>query len=213
MTITWYGYACFRIETREAVLVVDPFSKGIGLTPPRFQADVILISHGHPNHANIAAIGGTPLVIQGPGEYETRGVTVRGIPSYHDPRQGKDRGLNTIYRIEADGISIAHLGDFGERTLREETLEALGDVDVLLIPVGGTDTIGAEDAAGIVRQLEPRVVIPMHYRLPGLTVTLDPADRFLATYGGREPQRLAKLTLKPKDLPDTDTRIVLLSTE
>ncbi|MEK7465116.1 MAG: MBL fold metallo-hydrolase, partial [Patescibacteria group bacterium] len=114
---------------------------------------------------------------------------------------------------EADGISIAHLGDFGERTLREETLEALGDVDVLLIPVGGTDTIGAEDAAGIVRQLEPRVVIPMHYRLPGLTVTLDPADRFLATYGGREPQRLAKLTLKPKDLPDTDTRIVLLSTE
>ena len=213
MTITWYGHACFRIETREAVLVIDPFPKNIGLTPPRFQADVILISHDHPNHANATAIGGTPLIIQGPGEYETRGVTVRGIPSYHDSRQGKDRGLNTIYRIEADGIRIAHLGDFGERALREETLEALGDVDVLLIPVGGTDTIGAEDAPAIVRQLEPRIVIPMHYQLPGLTVKLDPADRFLKVYGARESERLTKLSLKQKDLPDTDTRIVLLTTE
>ncbi len=211
MTITWYGQSCFKIDTREAVLAIDPFSKEIGLTPPRFHADVVLVTHSHPDHANAAAIPGSPMVISGAGEYEVKSVAIQGIPTFHDAASGAKRGPNIAFRIAAEGITVAHLGDFGEAALREETLQALGDVDVLLIPVGGTYTIDAETAAEIVAQLGPRLVIPMHYHLPGLRVKLEPVDEFLKAAGAKNAERLEKLNLKKKDLPETETRIVVLT--
>ncbi len=211
MTITWYGQSCFKIDTREAVLAIDPFSKEIGLAPPRFHADIMLLTHAHPDHANAATIPGNPMVISAPGEYETRGVTMRGILTFHDAQRGRKRGPNVAFRITAEGMSVAHLGDFGEGTLREETADALGDVDVLLVPVGGTYTVDGPTAAEVVSQIEPRLVIPMHYHLAGLRVKLAPVEEFLKAAGSRDAERLEKLSLKKKDLPDAETRIVVLT--
>ncbi len=214
MTISWYGQSCFRIDTREATLAIDPFSKDIGLAPPHFKADMVLVTHSHPDHANVGAIPGEPRVIASPGEYEIKGVGIRGIPTFHDRSQGKDRGLNTIFRIDlaAEAIVLLHLGDFGEAAMREETIEALGDVDVLFVPVGGTYTIDGETAAKVVHQIEPRLVIPMHYHLPGLKVKLAPVDEFLKAFGARNAERLEKLVIKKKDLPDEETRVVVFKT-
>ncbi|MBI4132188.1 MAG: MBL fold metallo-hydrolase [Candidatus Sungbacteria bacterium] len=210
MTITWYGQSCFKIDTREAVLAIDPFSKDIGLVPPRFHADIVLVTHGHFDHANTAAIPGNPMIFDGPGEYEAKGIAVRGIPTFHDSQRGIKRGPNTVFRIFTEGIAVAHLGDFGESSLREETLEALGAIDVLLVPVGGTYTVDADAAAEIVAKIEPRLVIPMHYHLPGLKVKLTPVEAFLKAAGAKDAERLEKLSLKRKDLPETETRVVVL---
>ncbi len=211
MTITWYGQSCFKIDTREATLAIDPFSKEIGLVPPRFQAAGVLITHAHPDHANAGAIAGEPRLIAGPGEYELKGVAIRGIPTFHDAHQGKERGLNTAFRIEADGITLAHLGDFGEPNMSEETAEALGDIDILLIPVGGTYTIDGATAAQIAHRIEPAIVIPMHYRLPGLKVKLAPVEEFLKAYGTSKPEELEKLTVRKKDLADGAGRVVVFT--
>lgn len=210
VTITWYGQSCFKIESRETTLAFDPFSKEIGLTPPRFRADVVLVTHGHPDHANVETFPGEPFAISGPGEYETRGIAVSGIATFHDAAEGKDRGLNTIFRIETEGMVLAHMGDFGEAKIREETLDALGDVDILFVPVGGTYTIDGETAADIVNQVEPRIVIPMHYALPGLKVKLAPVNDFLKAHGAKG-EELDKLVIKKKDLPESSTRTIVLT--
>lgn len=211
MVISWYGQSCFRLDTREVTLAIDPFSKELGLTPPRFQAGVALSTHAHPDHANVAAIAGNPFLITGPGEYEMRSVSIRGIPSFHDASGGRERGPNTIYRIEADGMTVAHLGDFGEPELRAETAEALGDVDILIIPVGGLSTIDGKTASAIAREIEPRVIVPMHFRLPNLRQKLSPLDDFLKAYGASRPERLDKLTIKKGGLSEGETRLVVLA--
>lgn len=214
MTISWYGQSCFKIETREATLAIDPFSKEIGLVPPRFQADLVLVTHGHFDHANTSAIPGAPQVIEGPGEYEARGLVITGIPSFHDAANGRERGLNTIYRITipSEGITIAHLGDFGERELREETADAIGTIDILFIPVGGTYTIDGETAARVTRKIEPSIVIPMHYRIPGLAVNLAPVENFLKTMGAAKAERLDHLAIRRRDIPAEGTRVIVLTT-
>lgn len=213
MTIAWYGQSCFRIDTREGVMAIDPFGKDIGLTPPRFHAGILLVTHGHADHANTAAIHGNPALVTGPGEYEFSGIAIRGIPTFHDAAGGRERGLNTAFRIEiaSEGIVLAHLGDFGEEGMREETLEALGDIDILMIPAGGTYTIDGPTAAKVVNQIEPRLVIPMHYALSGLSVKLAPAEPFLKSYGIGTPERLEKLVFRKKGLPEDTTRVVLLA--
>ena len=163
------------------------------------------------DEAKVAAIPGEPFIISGPGEYEIKNIGVRGIPTFHDSRQGKERGSNTAYRIEADGVTLAHLGDFGESAAREETVEALGDIDILLIPVGGNYTIDADTAVKVINQIEPRLIIPMHYALPGLKIKLSGVDDFLKSYGAAGAERLEKLSVKKKDLPETESRVVVLA--
>lgn len=212
MIITWYGHSCFKIEARGVTLAVDPFSKAIGLTPPRFHADIVLVSHSHPDHANAATIHGSPQIISGPGEYEIRGILIQGIPTFHDAHRGQDRGPNTVFRIAADSITIAHLGDFGESNLRPETAEALGDVDILLIPIGGKpSTIDAKTAAAISAQIEPGIVIPIHYKIPGLKASLAGLEPFLKELGVKPPESLPKLTVKKKDLEVRRTNVVILT--
>jgi L-ascorbate metabolism protein UlaG (beta-lactamase superfamily) len=210
MVITWYGQSCFKIQSGETVLFTDPFCKEIGLTPPRGAANIVTISHQHKDHNNYDALTGEPLVIKGPGEYETKGIDIKGILSFHDNKEGKERGTNTIYVIDVEGIKICHLGDLGEEKLNDAQIEEINGVDILMIPVGGTFTINGEDAVEIINQIEPRIVIPMHYKIPGLDVKLDGVDVFLKEMGISKKETIDKLTLKKKDLPQEDMEVVVM---
>lgn len=225
MVITYYGLSCFKIQSGETVIAIDPFSKESGLTPPRFGADAVLVSHVHENHNNIDALTSKEkdadiFKITGPGEYEFKGIIVRGIESFHDAKGGKQKGKNTIYIIEWEGMKLAHLGDYGEETLRSEIQEALGTPDIMFLPVGGpaspsqggVDTIDAESAAKLVNEIEPRIIIPMHYKIPGLKAKLDSVEVFMKEMGEKaEPEE--KLTIKKSGLPAAEeSRIVILKT-
>jgi len=209
MKITWYGHSCFKIATNNTIIVTDPFGKDIGLKPIRCEADIVTVSHDHYDHNNILSLRGSPFIVNEPGEYELKGITIRGINSFHDKKEGKERGLNTLFVIEAEGIKICHLGDLGQKELTSEQLESLGDVDILLIPVGGIYTVDGEEAVKIINQIEPKIVIPMHYKIPNLTIKLQGVDNFLKEIG-REKQVVERLVIKEKDLPKEEIRVVVM---
>lgn len=211
MVITWLGQACFKIQSGDLVIVIDPFSKDIGLTPPRFRSDLVLVTHAHYDHSNAESITGDPMVISGPGEYEAKGVYIKGAETFHDNSQGKDRGLNTIYMVELEDMRILHLGDLGEEKLRGETLDQIGSIDILMIPVGGKYTIDGEQAASVVKQIEPRFVIPMHYKIPGLKVGLEGPEHFLKEMGATKAAVQEKFVVKKKDIGEKEkTEVVVL---
>jgi len=189
-------------------VVTDPFDKKIGLKPPAFEANVITVSHDHFDHNNVASLRGNPFIIDSAGEYDIKGVSVYGVESYHDDKEGKERGSNIIYRIMVDNISVSHLGDLGH-ALDNKQLDLLSGTDILLIPVGGKYTIDAQKAVEVVAQIEPRIVIPMHYKVPGLKVDLDTADKFIKELGIK-PQEEEKLRISKKDLPTEDMELVIL---
>ena len=178
MDINWLGHSCFRIKGNQAVIITDPFPPDLGYTLGKQTAGIVTVSHDHPSHSYVDDIGGEPRIIRGPGEYEISGVLIIGIATFHDSVQGNTRGKNTVYLMEIDGISICHLGDLGH-VLSSEQVEEIGDIDVLLLPVGGGSTINAAMAAEVISQIEPKDVIPMHYKTPALKRELDPVDDFL----------------------------------
>ena len=188
--------------------MTDPFPPSVGLKLPKLDADLITVSHRHDNHTYVQAVGNGCYTVDGPGEYEVAGITVLGIPTYHDPNVGAERGPNTVYVIEVDDVRVCHLGDLGHR-LGDRELEALGAVDVLLVPVGGHTTIDATEAAEVVRQIEPRLVVPMHFAIPGLKAQLEPVDRFLKEMGVPETEALTKLAVQPSS-GESETKVVLL---
>jgi L-ascorbate metabolism protein UlaG (beta-lactamase superfamily) len=218
MIITWQGHSCFKIQDKASsdgvTLVTDPFDKETAseesLKTPNFEADIVTVSHDHHDHNNVAALRGTPFVINCAGEYDSRGVLVEGIESYHDSQKGAERGNNVIYRIEIDDISVVHLGDLGD-VLDNSQLEKLVGTDVLLIPVGGRYTLDAKKAVEVISQIEPRLVIPMHYRTPGSKADdLDTVDKFVKEIG-LTPSHEEKLKISKKDLPQEDMELVILS--
>lgn len=212
MIITWLGHACFKIQDKEVTIITDPYDSSIGFKLPRLKADIVTVSHDHYDHNNIAGvkgISGEPFIIKNPGEYEIKGVFIYGIPFWHDKSEGKERGANIAYRIEIEGISVVHLGDLGH-FLTEEQAALLGSIDILLIPVGGKYTIGVKEAVEIINELEPRIVIPMHYKIPGLKIDIEPVDKFLKEMGVSKVERLPKLKIVKKDLPQEETKVILL---
>lgn len=211
MDINWYGQSCFKIKGKSATVVIDPFDPNIiGLKLPKdLEAQVVLVSHPHPDHNFIEPVTGTPLVITGPGEYEKSGVSILGVESYHDSKKGQERGKNTIYQILLDNVSIVHLGDLGH-ILSEEQLSQIDNTDIVMVPTGGNYTIDAEAAAKVVSQLEPRIVIPMHYALPGLKVDLAGLEPFLKEMGVENNQPVSKLSITRDKLPD-EMQVVVLS--
>jgi len=215
MHIIWHGQSCFQIQTslskgEQTTLAIDPFNEATGLKVPSFQADVLLITHDHHDHNNKKAIKGTPFLIEGPGEYEVKEIAIQGIPSFHDEEEGKKRGPNTIYLIEVEEMRLCHLGDFGQKELTEDQLEQIGDIDVLMVPVGGEFTIDAKGATHVISQIEPKIVIPMHYSVPKLKIKLDEVEKFLKEIGKKSVVPQPKLLIKKKDLP-LETQVVVLT--
>ena len=212
MYISWLGQSCFKIQDKTTpdgiTIVTDPFDKSIGLKVPNFEADIVTVSHDHHDHNNTSALRGNPFIINSAGEYDRKGVMIEGVESYHDDKQGTKLGKNIIYRIEIDDITIVHLGDLGQ-ILDNKQLEKIGGADILLVPVGGTYTLDAKNAVEVVSQIEPRIVIPMHYKTKNLKISLDGADKFIKELG-LKPTIEEKLKISKKDLPAEDMELVIL---
>lgn len=164
MDIVFLGHSSFRIKGKNATVITDPFESGkVGFKFPKVEADIVTVSHDHWDHNQSSLVQGSPKVVSGPGEYEIKGVSVFGVPTYHDAKQGAERGKNTVYVITIDNMRVCHLGDLGH-TLSEAQVGEIGEVDILLVPVGGVYTISTKEAAEVVSSLEPKIVIPMHYK-------------------------------------------------
>ncbi len=179
MKLRWLGHSCFLLTASDGTkIATDPFNETVGYLPPTVSADFVTVSHEHFDHNSVRAIDGKPRTIKGPGEHKAGKHKVIGVESFHDESMGAKRGQNTIFVLEIDGMRLAHLGDLGH-LLTEKQLEAMGQIDVLMIPVGGTYTIDAPQAVEVMRQLSPKVTIPMHYKTEVLSLPLSPVDDFL----------------------------------
>ena len=216
MQIIWYGQSCFQVSSSEGKnnhvsIVVDPFGEDVGLKLPRkLEADIVLVTHDHSDHNNIKAVSGQPLVINGPGEYEAKGVFIQGISGFHDNSKGAERGDITIYTIEVEGMRLCHLGDLGQKELTSDQLEKIGEVDILMVPAGGVYTIDAAEAIKVMAQVEPKITIPMHYQIPKLKIKLGGVDKFLKGLGVKKLEPLPKLSIKKKDLSSEEVKIIVL---
>lgn len=215
MDIYWYGQACFKLKGKNTSVIIDPFDPEFtGLKLPKdLSSDVVLVSHEHRDHNNagavVAANGGKPMVFERPGEYEVGGAVITGINSFHDNVNGAERGTNTIFHLLFDNLDIVHLGDLGQAKLTEEQVAAIGQTDILLIPVGDQYTINSKVASDIVSQLEPRIIIPMHYKIEGLKFELEGIEGFLKEMGAENAVSQPKFSITKEKLPDEPQVIVL----
>lgn len=213
MDIYYLGHSSFKLKGKSASVVCDPFNpKAVGLKFSSVDAEIVTISHEHEDHNYVEAVKGEPKIISGPGEYEVKDISILGFPSFHDSKHGEERGKNTIYVYEIDGVRICHLGDLGQK-LSEELLEELGDIDVLIIPVGGVYTIGPSQAAELVRDIEPSFILPMHYYVEGLVKEtfgkLEPVETFLKEVG-LTVEKMPKLSVKKEEIDLEVEKVILL---
>lgn len=206
MEITWYGLSCFRLtERKHANVVTDPYDSSLGLPQLKLKADVITVSHDAKGHNQTDGVSGYQHVLRGPGEYEIGNVFITAIAT-----PGEDKSApNIIYLFDYDGLTVAHLGDM-QKVPSQTQIEALEEVGVLLLPVGGGNSLNAAQASELVSMLEPNIVIPMHYKLPGLSLDLDGVERFLKEMGVTEPKEESVLKVSATSLPE-ETEIVLLT--
>lgn len=183
MKIKWLGHSCFLITGGNGVrILTDPFDETVGYQLPAVEADIVTSSHDHFDHNHIGVVKGDFVHLNEPGPYRERDIEIRGIGSYHDGQGGQKRGDNIIFTFRLEGISVCHLGDLGH-LLEDEQIRAIGPVDILLVPVGGTYTIDYRQAVDLIGQLEPKLVIPMHYKTPAMGFDIDGVDKFLKEYG------------------------------
>jgi L-ascorbate metabolism protein UlaG (beta-lactamase superfamily) len=219
MRVEWYGQSTFHLSTAEQSVAIDPFvdmsamaaSRGMQFDYPLIEgveADLLLVTHEHGDHNGIEAIGGDPAIIRSTaGTIESPLGEVVAIASEHDEEAGTARGPNTIFVFELDGLRVSHFGDFGQSGLRPEQVAAIGKVDLLIVPVGGGPTIGAEQASLIVERLAPRWVVPMHYRTPRINF-LETAEEFLEHAANVE--RLTQSAFETSELPQADGPLVVV---
>ncbi len=212
MEITWYGHSCFRLTERGmATVVCDPFdSSAIGYSPLKLKADIVTVSHDAPGHSNTDAVKGTSHSITGPGEFEIGGVFITGVQTDGQGKKNKETVRNTLYVFDYDGITVAHLGDLKQVPSQAE-VEALGSVNVALVPVGGGGGLNAAKAAEVISLLEPNLVVPMHYATPDVKLSLDALNKFLKEMGlnANAIERQPSLKVTRSGLPD-ETRVVVL---
>ena len=208
MEIYWLGHSCFQLRGKNVTLITDPFSPQLGHSLGKISAPIVTISHNHPGHNYAGGVDGHPQVVRGPGEYEISDVLITGVASYHDNKHGQELGRNTIYIIHMDDLVICHLGDLGH-VLQEEQLEEVADADMLLVPIGGQHTINATQAAEVISQVEPHIVIPMHYS-PPIDDIPNPLDKFCREMGIETINPQLKLSITRSALP-AETQIIILS--
>jgi len=206
MKLKYLGHASFLITASDgARIIADPYESGyrngmISYGPIKEKADVVFITHEHGDHNYLGDIQGSPQVLRGPGVHQAKGIEFKGIATFHDNVQGAERGRNTIFCFTIDGIRVCHMGDLGH-WLSQPQITEMGNVDVLMLPVGGASTINATLATEVVRKIEPRIVIPMHYKTEKTTRELDGVDLFLKEMGqsGIEPK--ARVSVTRSNLP------------
>lgn len=214
--IYWGGQALFKLKGKNAQIVIDPFDTDFtGLKLPKdLTADVVLSTHDHQDHNNTALVktpsGASAMVFKEDGEYEISGVVITTVETFHDDDQGLKRGKNTIFHLMFDGLNIVHLGDLGQSKLTEEQITQIGETDILLIPVGGIYTIDGKAAAFIVSQLEPKIIIPMHFKIEGLKFELAGVEGFLKEMGVENVTPQPKLSVTKDRLPE-EPQVILLA--
>jgi L-ascorbate metabolism protein UlaG (beta-lactamase superfamily) len=207
MEITWYGRACFRLKGRDATVITDPCPPSTGFVAGKHDVDVLSISHDHPDHSYTRSIT-AGLTLTRPGEYEFHDLLITSIRTFHDGEGGAQRGENVVFSFEVDGVHIAHLGDIGH-LLSDDQVAELGPIDVLLVPAGGVYTVTPAEAAEVVAQISPRVVIPMHFAVDGASSDLQGPEKFLQEMAVSEPIRQPKAVVTASSLPE-ETQVVLL---
>ncbi len=210
MEITWYGHSCFRLTERNfATVVTDPFDNTVvGYDALKLKAEIVTVSHDAPGHNNVDAVKGTTHPLNGAGEFEIGGVFITAVQTMGNGKKNKDKARNTLYVFDYDGITVAHLGDLQEAPTQSE-VEALGTVNVLLVPVGGGGSLNAAKAAEVVSLLEPNIVIPMHYSTPDAKLNLDSLNKFLKEMGLSKIDAQPSLKITRSGLPD-ETKVVVL---
>ncbi len=207
MELSWVGHSCFRMRGRQATVITDPCPKETGYNLGRVTAQVVTVSNSHPNHNAVAQIEGSPTVFDGPGEYEAHGVIVTGVRTT-PPHAPANAVRNTAYIYQIDDVTVCHLGDL-DRVLTSEQIELLKDVSVLLVPVGGHCTIGAAQAVEVINQIEPKLVVPMHYATDASRIKLDDASRFLREMGVSQLSPEARINVTHASLPPEPTVVLL----
>lgn len=200
------GHACFCCQGDGVSLLTDPFNEKVGYPLPREEVDVVTVSHEHYDHNAVSLLPGEPEVIKGAGNHRCRSLEIKGIQVFHDEVQGAKRGKNIIFVWEMDGVCLCHLGDLGH-LLDEEALNSIGEVDILMVPVGGVYTVDARAARKVVAQLKPRLVIPMHYKTPHLSFYLDPPNDFTRYFERVRRGELWQGTAE--DLPEEQELLIL----
>ncbi|MBI4091431.1 MBL fold metallo-hydrolase [candidate division WWE3 bacterium] len=216
MEISFAGHSCFKVKGKESSLVFDPYNpEMVGFKLPKLEADIVCVSHHHDDHDFVEGVkspeGFAQVVIDSPGEYDVKGVYITGFKSFHDDKNGSERGQNTIYYVEMDGIFLLHLGDLGHM-LTKDVLEEIETVHILMVPVGGIYTINYKTAVDLVSELEPYFVIPMHFQTDELKLPqkLDGVEKFLSEWGSDVVKKESRLKISGKsDMPE-ETQVVLL---
>lgn len=204
MQIQYFGLSSFKITTKEATIITDPFHKDSGLTPPRGAADILILAQKNSKlYSATSGISGEPFNISDPGEYDIKGVTVTGVPLKQEDK------YITIFLIETEDMRILNLTHIKDFNLKENELEELGEIDILVLPVGGNTVLSASAASKVVNEIEPKIVIPSHYKMPGLIIDVDDLNKFIKEMGGKK-EEMEKLTVKKKDLPEEGTKVVVL---
>lgn len=211
MIVAWYGQFCFQLTTipkkgEQVSIVIDPLGKDSGLKLPRLKTDILLATHDANSKNEAVVFNNGHFLITDPGEYEVKGVFVQGIPVIGNGGKKK----TTIYIIATEGIKICHLGNLALEELSSEQMDEIGEVDILMISVGGDGAMDSKQAAKIIKQIEPRLVIPMNYKIPGLKIKLEGLQQFLNTMGIESVESQNKLSIKKRDLPTEKTTVMVI---
>jgi len=204
MQIQYFGLSSFKITTKEAVTVTDPFHKDSGLTPPRGAADILVLAEKRNSlYSAISGFSGNPFMADTPGEYDVKGVTITGIPLKQEDK------YVTVFLLESEDIRILNLTHIKDWNMKEDEIEELGEIDILILPVGGNTVLSASAASKVVNEIEPKIVIPSYYQMKDLILDVDPLEKFIKEMGGKS-ESMEKLTIKKKDLVEDGTKVVVL---
>jgi L-ascorbate metabolism protein UlaG (beta-lactamase superfamily) len=215
MHLSWYGENCFKIQTKskrgesETTIITDPFNRKIGLRPPQGQTNIITLSNLN-YLENTHKFKGDPFAIDSPGEYSIKSVNIEGIESFQDSENGNLRRRNTIFTIESEGIRVCHLGNIGQ-ILNENQVDVIGEVDILLIPIGKEDSLSLKQIKEIIGQLEPGIIIPMNYKVKGLKEKLSSCQDFCKEFGSGKEKGESRLTIKEKDVKNMENNLIVLN--
>jgi len=214
MKIKWYGHAAFLITTDEGTkIMIDPYEPGafggqLSYGKIKEQADIVLISHDHADHNYTTDLPGAPQVVKGSGSKTVKGISTKGVSTYHDPSKGSERGANTVFTINVNHIQLCHLGDLGHLLSNKELAE-IGAVDILLIPVGGFFTIDPKEATRVAEQIKPRILIPMHFKTEKCGFSIAPVEDFLKGKPNIKRPKASEATFDKATLPQQMEIVVL----